>query len=253
MWNLTSILILVLVFAWSTDAVKNPRGIKTPGRFASHSKSARYGSPDPEVNRRLAGIARQMLRQYHWGAFGVLSDYWETYDYPFVTPKMFAEGNSTYSSGMPYFFLSPDYYVTQHLEHSHKVSFSVSRMQSGECKEDGIDVQNPRCFFVVFNGNFTKLERGTPEYEEGYQFLTEKYPRIETTPNKENYVIGYISLIDVMIVAGKEELECIPMGAYHNTPPNENYEEEEFGSTSSKTLTNKKTNRKINRKRNAHV
>lgn len=54
----------------------------------------------------------------------------------------------------------------------------------------------------------------------------EKYPEIKDIPDKENYYVGTVKLVEVMVVAGKKMLECIPLPAYFEASPNEDFETE---------------------------
>lgn len=56
--------------------------------------------------------------------------------------------------------------------------------------------------------------------------MLEKYPDIEEISKESKLVLGTINLVDVMVLAGRKELECIPLDAYFNTPPNEHFASE---------------------------
>lgn len=64
------------------------------------------------------------------------------------------------------------------------------------------------------------MKKDSKEYKEGLQYLTEKYPTIKEISKNKKFILGTIELVDVMIEAGKRDLECIPLDAYFNTPPN---------------------------------
>ncbi|XP_026479484.1 protein CREG1-like [Ctenocephalides felis] len=195
--------------------------------------SFRGGSPDPVVNRRLAGIARQILRQSTWGGFSTInsSPNFST-GYPFVAPRNFAEGNSTHSTGKPYFYFIPDYPISPDdllitdVTADTRVSFTVTTEQTGVCRKNGHNVQSTKCYWVVYSGDFRKLDENSEEYKDGYQYLLEKYPDIKEIYKESKLVLGTINLVDVMVIAGKKELECIPLDAYFNTLPNEHFASE---------------------------
>ncbi|XP_026479483.1 protein CREG1-like [Ctenocephalides felis] len=207
----------------------NNRNVKKKAPKLLRAKhSNRDGSKDPVVNRRLAGIARQILRQSTWGDLATISSITNstTNGYPFVTPKIFAEGNSSVSTGKPYFYLDSDYFQSTDVVKDSRVSFTVNTEQTGACSKRGYIVQNPKCFWVVYSGDFVKLKKGSKEYDQGYSYLMEKYPEIKDIPDKENYYVGTVKLVEVMVVAGKKMLECIPLPAYFEASPNEDFESE---------------------------
>ena len=94
--------------------------------------------------------ARYIVHNTDWGTVSTLSV--KLKGVPFGTPESFCDGPLDNSTGVPYFYLTPDSLTVKDARANPSMSLTLSEAQTGYCVKRKWDPEDPQCGRVCLSG-----------------------------------------------------------------------------------------------------
>ncbi|GMH67064.1 hypothetical protein TL16_g04584 [Triparma laevis f. inornata] len=155
--------------------------------------------------------ARWMAHVMDWGVLSTISTMNTTMAAPFGNPYSFVDGGcgSDKSTGSIYFYASGMDQSMVDIESNPSVSFALSEAslngddsieQSACVLGPSGDPENPPCARAVFNGQLTKLENDSDEYNTIQAAFFERHASMADWPTDHSWFIGKVKLENIWLI-----------------------------------------------------
>ena len=101
--------------------------------------------------------ARYLVHEANWTSMATIASRDPIVGDPFANVFSMSDGWGEWSTGVPYIYNMPLELSAMDLEQNPRASLGISLTQTGYCREQGWNDQDPRCGHVILTGNMVKI------------------------------------------------------------------------------------------------
>jgi len=199
------------------DAVNILGKVKVEGPAVKNENDLDIDTPPPHED--VARMARYITHTSEWGALATTSVRDPIKGYPFANVFSVSDGPVDYSSGTPYFYISPWEISAQDLTQDPRASLTMSLAQGNFCSEMNYDPEDPRCAHVIFTGKFVILENDSEEANFAQEALFTRHPSMEEWPVDHGWFFAKLDIENIIILDFFGGAITVPIKDYFDATP----------------------------------
>ena len=117
---------------------------------------------------------------------------------------------------MPFLYISPWEISAQDLRHNNKASLTMSLAQSGYCRDNNLDPEDPRCAHVILTGDFVKLDPASSEGEFAKLALFSRHPIMPDWPVGHQWFFAKLDIKNIIVLDFFGGAITVPVQDYFN-------------------------------------
>ncbi|ODM98822.1 Protein CREG1 [Orchesella cincta] len=162
-----------------------------------HANSDQDNTPPP--HELVAKMARYIVHNSNWTSLATISTMSPVIGYPFVNIFSITDGPANNSSGIPYLYLTPlDMSVTD-LESDSRASLTMSLAQSGYCRQQQYDPEDPRCAHVILSGSIKPVTQ-KDEITFARNAMFSKHPEMPDWPKDHGWFFAKLDIRNIVVL-----------------------------------------------------
>ncbi|GAB5358445.1 hypothetical protein AAMO2058_000458100 [Amorphochlora amoebiformis] len=135
----------------------------------------------------------------------------------FGNVQSFVDGDMSFSSGIPYFYVSEMDVSQEDIKANPKVSFTVSEVNVGYCAQQKWDPEDPRCAKVVLTGVMVTITGEEADKFKNAMFA--RHPAMKYWPTSHSWEIKKLNITDIWMLDFFGGASILDLDAYYKADP----------------------------------
>mmetsp|Transcript_23855 Transcript_23855/g.38339 ORF Transcript_23855/g.38339 Transcript_23855/m.38339 type:complete len:248 (-) Transcript_23855:121-864(-) len=184
-----------------------------PGVFVCDSVEIAQKKDGPPSWMKKAATARWVVHNTTYGTLATTSVHLN--GTAFGNVQSFVDGDMTFTTGIPYFYVSEMDVSQQDIAANPMVSFTISEASIGYCAKKGWDPEDPRCAKVVLSGKVVEVT-DSDEQAKFKSALFSRHPPMKSWPSDHNWKVKKLQIQDIWMLDFFGGASIIDPADYYN-------------------------------------